>query len=454
MIHLLLAAAARGATTCPRSATSHRARRRWRPTRSRSSRRRIPGVEIREGYGLTETSALVSTNPPGRASGRSAAGAGPPVRGRPRRGSAGTARSASAPTLVMAGYWNAPGADGGDDPRRLAAHRRHGPARRRRLPYDRRPQEGPDHPRRLQRLPARRRGRAAASTRRSRRRASSAGPIRCTARRSSRSSTLARRRLGAEELVAFGRERLGGYKYPREIHVLDALPLTPVGKLDRKALRELLNGAGGGVAMTTTMTMPSCSSPRGATSARATGTRSTQEQINRFADATLDQQWIHVDPEAAAHGPFGDDDRARLPDALAAPAPAGRDRPRRATRRWASTTAPSGSGSRARSPSARACGCTRSWPARSGGAGRRSARIAVEVEIEGAGEARARRRGPLPRRGGARCLRPSSSPRADADRPRAQGLARRRPPRRPGRVRDRRRARPRAGARPRARSST
>jgi acyl dehydratase len=31
----------------------------------------------------------------------------------------------------------------------------------------------------------------------------------------------------------------------------------------------------------------------------------TQEQINAFADATGDHQWIHVDPEAAAQGPFG-----------------------------------------------------------------------------------------------------------------------------------------------------
>ncbi len=30
-----------------------------------------------------------------------------------------------------------------------------------------------------------------------------------------------------------------------------------------------------------------------------------QERINRFADATLDPQWIHVDPERAATGPFG-----------------------------------------------------------------------------------------------------------------------------------------------------
>ncbi len=31
----------------------------------------------------------------------------------------------------------------------------------------------------------------------------------------------------------------------------------------------------------------------------------TQEQINTFADATDDHQWIHVDPERAAAGPFG-----------------------------------------------------------------------------------------------------------------------------------------------------
>ena len=30
-----------------------------------------------------------------------------------------------------------------------------------------------------------------------------------------------------------------------------------------------------------------------------------QERINQFADATLDHQWIHVDPERAKAGPFG-----------------------------------------------------------------------------------------------------------------------------------------------------
>jgi acyl dehydratase len=31
----------------------------------------------------------------------------------------------------------------------------------------------------------------------------------------------------------------------------------------------------------------------------------TQHQVNLFAEATGDHQWIHVDPEKAAKGPFG-----------------------------------------------------------------------------------------------------------------------------------------------------
>ena len=41
-----------------------------------------------------------------------------------------------------------------------------------------------------------------------------------------------------EELVEFCKERLSGTKYPREVTVLDAIPLTSVGKLDRKRLRQ------------------------------------------------------------------------------------------------------------------------------------------------------------------------------------------------------------------------
>ncbi|MDN4174246.1 AMP-binding protein [Nocardioides sp. SOB77] len=43
-----------------------------------------------------------------------------------------------------------------------------------------------------------------------------------------------------EELVAYARERLAAYKYPREVVVVEAVPLTSVGKTDRKAVRALV----------------------------------------------------------------------------------------------------------------------------------------------------------------------------------------------------------------------
>ncbi|MDQ6834928.1 MAG: AMP-binding protein [Actinomycetota bacterium] len=46
--------------------------------------------------------------------------------------------------------------------------------------------------------------------------------------------------LAAHALIDWARERIGGYKYPREVHIVEAIPLTPVGKTDRKALRSRL----------------------------------------------------------------------------------------------------------------------------------------------------------------------------------------------------------------------
>jgi long-chain acyl-CoA synthetase len=39
------------------------------------------------------------------------------------------------------------------------------------------------------------------------------------------------------QLVDYSREHLSAVKYPREVHLIDQLPLTSIGKLDRKALR-------------------------------------------------------------------------------------------------------------------------------------------------------------------------------------------------------------------------
>ena len=41
----------------------------------------------------------------------------------------------------------------------------------------------------------------------------------------------------SEELIAWARVHIGGYKYPRELQIVDSVPLTTVGKIDRKALR-------------------------------------------------------------------------------------------------------------------------------------------------------------------------------------------------------------------------
>jgi long-chain acyl-CoA synthetase len=40
-----------------------------------------------------------------------------------------------------------------------------------------------------------------------------------------------------QEVVEFAKGRLAANKHPREATILDAIPLTSVGKLDRKALR-------------------------------------------------------------------------------------------------------------------------------------------------------------------------------------------------------------------------
>jgi long-chain acyl-CoA synthetase len=48
------------------------------------------------------------------------------------------------------------------------------------------------------------------------------------------------------DLVAYGKERLSAVKYPREVRIIDEVPLTSVFKTDRKKLRALLaDGAAG-----------------------------------------------------------------------------------------------------------------------------------------------------------------------------------------------------------------
>ncbi len=43
-----------------------------------------------------------------------------------------------------------------------------------------------------------------------------------------------------DELIEFAKGKLGRYKYPREVKIVESVPLTPVFKIDRKKLRTLL----------------------------------------------------------------------------------------------------------------------------------------------------------------------------------------------------------------------
>jgi long-chain acyl-CoA synthetase len=81
-----------------------------------------------------------------------------------------------------------------------------------------------------------------------------------------------------EELVAHAKAHLAATKYPREVHVVDAIPLTSVGKLDRKRLRNQIrssqvsgNPAGGNAASPANGTPTWTSGRTGGAPARTSG---------------------------------------------------------------------------------------------------------------------------------------------------------------------------------------
>jgi long-chain acyl-CoA synthetase len=199
--------------------------------------RRVPGVEIREGYGLTESSALVSSSPPGRAR---LGAVGTPVPGievriaDPDRQGVGEILVRS--PAVMLGYWQAPDLtaevlrDGwlhtgdlgfldADGYLRVVDRKKDLIIRNGFNVFPRDVEEALlEHP-----------AVAAAGV--------VGRPDELHGEEVVAFVELSGGDVGPDDLVAFCKERIGGYKYPREVHVLPSLPLTPVGKLDRKALR-------------------------------------------------------------------------------------------------------------------------------------------------------------------------------------------------------------------------
>jgi long-chain acyl-CoA synthetase len=213
-------------------------------------RRRVPSVSIRQGYGLTETAALISTNPVGR---ERPGSVGLPVPGctveildeagqRLPAGQAGEICCRS--PGVMRGYWRSPDAtaealrDGrlhtgdigylDDDGYLFIVDRKKDLIIRGGFNVYPRDVEDAliEHP--AVQL-------AAVIGRPDR--VHGEEIVAFVSLRSSSEAPSSEAPLTPEALLAWARERIGGYKYPRELQIVDAIPLTPVGKIDRKALR-------------------------------------------------------------------------------------------------------------------------------------------------------------------------------------------------------------------------
>jgi long-chain acyl-CoA synthetase len=205
--------------------------------------RRVPSVSIRQGYGLTESAALISTNPTGAVRSGSV---GLPVPGteleiRDPEGRAlppGEAGEVCARSPgIMQGYWRAPEATGealhdgwlrtgdigyldGDGYLYIVDRKKDLIIRGGFNVYPRDVEDA------LLRHPA----------------VQMAAVVgRASERHGEEVVAFVSLAPGAvvtgEDLVSWGREHIGGYKYPREVHLVDAIPLTPVGKIDRKAVR-------------------------------------------------------------------------------------------------------------------------------------------------------------------------------------------------------------------------
>ena len=123
--------------------------------------------------------------------------------------------------------------------RRLVSHRRRGRARGR-LPAAARPAQGDDHPRRREHLAVRDRGGAAGPPA-----VAEAVVFGVDDRKYGETVAAAvvlRGAVGAEELREQARRSLAAFKVPDRIHILEEIPKTPTGKVQRSRMAARLEG--------------------------------------------------------------------------------------------------------------------------------------------------------------------------------------------------------------------
>ena len=144
-------------------------------------------------------------------------------------------------SLVMAGYYKNPEATAEASRARLAPHRRHRLPRRRQLPLHRRPRQGHDHHRRLQRLFGRgRAGAAGASGGAGLRGHRPARRQMGRARHRRGAAAPGRTRIDPRSSRPSSRQRIGSVKAPKQIEVWPDLPRSKVGKVLKTDIRAKL----------------------------------------------------------------------------------------------------------------------------------------------------------------------------------------------------------------------
>jgi malonyl-CoA/methylmalonyl-CoA synthetase len=195
------------------------------------------GQRVLERYGMTETIMNVSNPHDGE---RRPGTVGLPLPGvELRLAGGGSGRGSAARPQRVLRLLGQPGGDGrGLRRRRLVPHRRPRQLRRAWISADRGPQQGADHHRRLQRPPPRGRGAAARAPWVGR-----GGRCRDPSEEWGEQVTAfvvptdPGAPPGRDELLAFAAERLAGFKRPRLVHYVEALPRNALGKVLKHELR-------------------------------------------------------------------------------------------------------------------------------------------------------------------------------------------------------------------------